>query len=131
MQKLWLILLIGFALAFIGSSTFTGYSIDNAEPAPEKKPYESNTIDSGEKTVCAAGDLCKVYTIKQDGILKVWENPQEKQGQQKLTGKALTPVGYECYKMSSGSSAWTYVGAGIALLFLGGLVFAIIKITKE
>lgn len=129
MQKLWLFLLIGFALAFIASSVFTGYSIDNSTSAPEAKPYESDTIDSGQKTVCAAGELCKVYSIRKDGVLNLWENPQEKQGPQTLTGGVLTPVGYECYKYSSGGTS-TYIGAAVAVLFLGALVFAVVKVTK-
>jgi len=100
MKKLYVLLLVGVAIVAVLGVGFTGYMVMDIEPAAadKPKPYESAVLETGTKTVCAEGDLVKIYNVKVDGLVKMWNFIEEKAGPVSIKASFSSPKGYECFK---------------------------------
>ena len=99
MKRLYVLMLVGVAIVAVLGVGFTGYMVMDIGPDEEvvDKPYESEVIETGTKTVCAEGDLVKVYDVKVDGIVKMWNFVEEKAGPVEIKASFSSPKGYECF----------------------------------
>lgn len=100
MRKLFVILIAVAAVVLLAGLSITGYmTLDEEEDTVDIKPeaYESDIIETGTETVCAEGDLVKIYDVKKDGIVKMWMFVEEVTGPAEVSAKFSAQKGYECY----------------------------------